>query len=182
MNSSIENNGGTDDEYEANSPYSDYRYDFHSPMEAIISAAYVIGNKGLISVDYEYKDYSNNKFSSDSWDGDDSDFDGVNSDIEKYYQSAGNLHIGGEFRPNQNFSVRGGFEYYQSPYESSQINSDANTKTYSMGIGWQMNGFFADLTYKNLQKKSYIYLYDSADAAKIKMDRDYLMMTIGFRF
>ena len=182
MNTSITNDNGTDDEYEENSPYSDYNYDFHSPMEAILSAAYIIGNKGLISIDYEYKDYSNSKFSSNSWDGDDSDFDNVNSDIDNYLKSSGNLHIGGEFRPNQNFSVRGGFEYYQSPYESNQKNSDANTKTYSMGIGWQMNGFFADLTYKNLQKKNYLYLYDSSDPAKIKMDRDYLMMTIGFRF
>ena len=192
MNSSITNNDSTDDEYEANSTYSDYDYDFNSPMEAILSAAYVIGNKGLISVDYEYKDYSNGKFSSDNWEDDDSNFDGVNSDIEKHYQSSGNLHIGGEFRPNQNFSVRGGFEYYQSPYSTTitddfgnslpNKNKDANTKTYSIGIGWQMNGFFADLTYKNLQRDNYIYLYDSAKPAKIKMDRDYLMMTIGFRF
>ena len=182
MNSSITNDNGTDDEYEEYSPSSDYDYDFHNPMEAIISAAYIIGNKGLISVDYEYKDYSNGEFSSDNWNDDDSSFDDVNSDIENSYKSAGNLHIGGEFRPNENFSVRGGFEYYQSPYESNQINSDSNTKTYSVGIGWQMNGFFADLTYKNLQKKSYIYLYDSADPAKIEKDRDSFMLTIGFRF
>ena len=184
MNSSITNDNGTVDEYEAGSPYSDYNYDFHNPMEVILSAAYVIGNKGLISVDYEYKDYSNGEFSSDNWNEDDSDFDYVNSDIENSYKSAGNLHIGGEFRPNENFSVRGGFEYYQSPYESNQINSDSNTKTYSMGIGWQMNGFFADLTYKNLQRDNYIYLYNTttAEPAKIKKDRDSFIMTIGFRF
>jgi len=182
MNSSITYDNVTDYEYNYDSPYSDYDYDFRTPMEAILSAAFVIGNKGLISVDYEYKDYSNGKFSSNNWDDDDSAFDGVNSDIENSYKSVGNLHIGGEFRPNQNFSVRGGFEYYQSPYESNLTNSNANTKTYSMGIGWQMNDFFADLTYKNLQKDSYIYLYDGAKPAKIEMDRNYLMMTIGFRF
>ncbi|MBK5203808.1 MAG: hypothetical protein JJE45_08830, partial [Prolixibacteraceae bacterium] len=148
---------------------------------AIISAAYVIGNKGLISVDYEYKDYSNGEFSSANWNDDNSSFDDVNSDIKNSYKSAGNLHIGGEFRPNENFSVRGGFEYYQSPYESN-INKNSNTKTYSMGIGWQMNGFFTDLTYKNLQRNNYIYIYDSAESAKIEKNRDSFMLTIGFRF
>ena len=188
MASSITKDDGIHN-YEAYSQYNSYDYDLRTPMKAIFSAAYVIGKAGLISVDYEYVDYANAKFS----DGEDGyDFYNENDDIKEAFKSVGNLHVGGEYRASDNFSLRCGFEYYPSPYKSysfdtDQPNGDADTYTYSGGIGWKMNGFFADLAYKHVEKKDYLYLYpvssdETAPLGKFKYNQDHISLTLGFRF
>jgi long-subunit fatty acid transport protein len=163
-------------------------------MKAIFSAAYVIGKAGLISVDYEWVDYSNMEYDADV----DIDYiNRTNEDIEEVFHSVGNLHIGGEYRVSEYFSLRGGFEYFPSPYKShalgvKQPNGDADTYTYSGGIGWKSGGFFADLAYKHVDSKNYINLYDvpvtanlaayTSPTAKFENNDDYLTLTLGFRF
>ena len=88
--------------YEAYSPYGDYDYKLETPMKAIFSAAYVIGKAGLISVDYEYVDYSTMKLRDG---GDGYNFLDENQAIEEAYKAVGNLHIGAEYRVTNNFSL-----------------------------------------------------------------------------
>jgi len=180
--------------YDTYSPYVDYDYDLRTPMKAVFSASYIIGKAGLISVDYEYVDYSNAELN----DGEDGyDFYNENDDIEDFYKSVGNLHVGGEYRLSNNFSLRAGFEYFPSPYEDEvsgikQPNGDSDTYTYSGGVGWKMNGFFVDLAYKHIDNKNYLNLYDvpetanpdtyTSPTAKFDNNRDYLTFTFGFRF
>ncbi len=191
MASSKTYSDGTHD-YNAYSPYYDYNYNLRTPMKAIFSAAYVVGKAGLISVDYEYIDYSNAKYTNAENEDDKNYYDGVNDDIQEALKSVGNLHLGGEYRVSDNFSLRGGFEYYPSPYKSysfdtKQPNGDADTYTYSGGIGWKMNGLFADLSYKRTEKKDYVYLYsvpsnETAPLGKFNYNQDYITFTLGFRF
>lgn len=175
--------------YEAYSPYGDYDYKLETPMKAIFSAAYVIGKAGLISVDYEYVDYSTMKLRDG---GDGYNFLNENQDIKEAYKAVGNLHIGAEYRLTNNFSLRGGFENYPSTYNSnafgiSQPNKNAKTQTYSLGFGWKMDGFFFDMAYQYANSENYLNLYDvpvSVDApmAKFETRQDYLTFTLGFRF
>ena len=174
---------------EAWSPYEDYDYELETPMRGILSAAYVIGKAGLISVDYEYVDYSSIKLRDG---GDGYDFYDENQDIKEAYKSVGNLHVGGEFRVTNFFSLRGGYEYFPSPYEknsfgTSQLNGDANTSTYSGGFGIKTGGFFVDMAYKHVDNTSYIELYpvpSSVASPMAKLDRkdNYVTLTLGFRF
>lgn len=179
---------------EALSQYGEYDYDLQTPMKVIFSAAYVIGKAGLVSIDYEWVDYSNMEFDADV----DIDYiNRTNEDIEEAFHSVGNLHIGGEYRVSEYFSLRGGFEYFPSPYKShafdvKQPNGDADTYTYSAGVGWKAGGFFADLAYKHVDSKNYINLYDvpvtanpanyTSPTAKFENNDDYLTLTLGFRF
>ncbi|MEL7588120.1 MAG: outer membrane protein transport protein [Prolixibacteraceae bacterium] len=194
----LDESTGTVTNYEAFSPYGDYDYELQTPMKAIFSAAYVIGKVGLVSIDYEWVDYSKIKLS-DGADG--YEFNGENDEIKEALQSAGNLHIGGELRLSEYFSLRGGFEYFPSPYKETsfgvtQPNGDADTFTYSGGIGWKANGFFIDLAYKHIDSKSYLNIYNLPDitdtdtnaatytspTAKFKNLSDHLTFTLGFRF
>ncbi|MGE4586613.1 MAG: OmpP1/FadL family transporter [Mangrovibacterium sp.] len=185
---------GAISEYTALSPYGEYDYELKTPMKAILSVAYVVGKTGLFSLDYEWIDYSNMELS-DGADG--NEFFDENALIEETMKSVGNLHVGAEYRLSGFFSLRAGYEYYPSPYKSTalgveQPNSDADTNTYSFGIGWKAGGFYADLAYKYSTCDEYINLYsvpDTADpsaysspTARFSNDKNYLSFTLGFRF
>ncbi|RKD90525.1 OmpP1/FadL family transporter [Mangrovibacterium diazotrophicum] len=173
----------------AYSPYGDYDYQMETPMKGIVSAAYVIGKSGLISVDYEYVDYGSMKLRDG---GDGYDFYDENQDIKEAFKSVGNLRVGGEYRVNNFFSLRGGYEYFPSPYKSvafgtDQMNSDANTSTYSAGFGLKSGGFFFDAAYKYMTSTSYMELYQVPDGvsspmAKMDYTNNNITFTLGFRF
>ena len=158
-------------------------------MKAIFSAAYVIGKQGLISVDYEWVDYSKIKLKDG---GDGYDFYDENDEIDGALQSVGNLHLGAEFRLSEYFSLRGGFEYLPSPYKDTafgnpQLNGSADTYTYSGGLGWKAGNFFADLAYKRVDRDDYVFLYSVPNdfdlpTAKFKNQSDFVTLTLGFRF
>lgn len=182
------------DRLEAFSPYGDYDYELQTPLKTIFSAAYVIGKVGLISVDYEWVDYSKVKLSDG---GDGYEFYDENDEIDELLQSVGNIHVGGELRLSEYFSLRGGFEYFPSPYKNNaygfeQPNGDANTYTYSGGIGWKAGSFFVDLAYKHIKNENYLNLYDvpetdnpenyTSPTAKFKNLSDYITFTLGFKF
>lgn len=174
---------------EAWSPYYDYDYRLETPMKGILSAAYVIGKAGLISVDYEYVDYSTIKLRDG---GDGYNFLGENQEIKEAYKAVGNLRIGGEYRVNNFFSLRGGYEYLPSPFESeafgaSQKNTDANTSTYAAGFGIKSGGFFFDMACKHIEKSSYLELYQVPESvaspmAKFDHQHNNITFTLGFRF
>ncbi|MGV8090317.1 MAG: OmpP1/FadL family transporter [Mangrovibacterium sp.] len=189
MYSSITYDDGTTDNLEALSDYFDYDYKLQTPMKAVFSAAYVIGKQGLISVDYEWVDYSKIKLSDG---GNGYEFYDENDEIDEALHSVGNLHVGGEFRLSEYFSLRGGFEYLPSPYKgfafgNEQLNGDADTYTYSFGLGWKAGNFFADLAYKYVDLKDYVFLYQvpanlELPAARFKNQSDFVTLTLGFRF
>lgn len=189
MYSSTADENGTQGNFDAHSDYFDYDYKLQTPLKAVFSAAYIIGKQGLLSIDYEWVDYSNMKLSDG---GDGNEFFNENDDIKQAMQSVGNLHVGGEWRVSDYFSLRGGFEYFPSPYKETafgthQLNSDADTYTYSGGLGWRAGGFFADLAYKRVNSKDYVFLYSvPADldlpTAKFKNQSDFVTLTLGFRF
>lgn len=191
MYSSIDyNDGGPLGEYSADSPIGNYDYELQSPMKTIFSLAYVAGKSGLISIDYELVDYSTAKLQ----DGGDNgyNFTVENQDIQSAYKSVGNIHVGGEYRVSDNLSLRGGYEYYPSPFNINafnayQPNSKADESAVSAGLGWRQNGFFFDVAYKHSYKTDYLSLYGVPSGvdeplAKFDSKRNYATFTFGFRF
>jgi len=174
---------------EAGSPYYDYDYRMESPMRGIFSAAYIIGKAGLISVDYELVDYSKMKLRDA---GDSYDFYDENQDIKEAFKTVGNLRIGAEYRLNNFFSLRGGYEYLPSPYEKnafgiSQPNGYEDTQTYSAGFGIKSGGVFFDLAYKYQTNTNYLELYQvpsnvNSPMAKLDYQNNYVTFTLGFKF
>lgn len=191
MNSWVSYDDG-DEEYNITSPFSEYDYTIESPLRATLSGALVFGKAGLISVDYEYVDYGSMSLRNG---GDGYNFIDENNEITEAFQSVGNLRVGAELLVANNVSLRGGYEYYPSPYKKQafgevQPNADADNVTFSGGLGYKSGGFFFDLAYRYSYMKDYDMLYPTpggtfyqpSEMASFSNDKHNLMFTLGFRF
>jgi hypothetical protein len=162
-----------------------YDYEIETPMKLIASGALVIGKAGLVSVDYEFVDYSTAKIKNGS---DGYNYFGENQTIKNAYKSVGNLHLGAELKLDPNFSIRGGYEYFPSVYKKSYLNQnnpnlDASYSTFSGGFGYRQGGVFFDVAYRRLVNEEYAKLYPGAiNMAQYETSKNNLMFTLGFRF
>lgn len=122
-------------------------FDFRTPWRLIASLAGVIGNRFILSADYEWANYANMKYSEsddnyyyddyyDPWDPWFSPqrtdyFDPQNSDVKTYYKAQNTLRVGAEFRVTSGFSLRAGYSYVSSPVEKKA--KDGEVPVYTAG-------------------------------------------------
>ncbi len=194
MYSSVTYDDGSTVTYDTknNKPFSEYDYDLETPLRATFSGAFIVGKKGLLSLDYEYVDYGNASLRRG---GDGYQFISENQEIAEAYKSVGNLRLGGEYRLTDAFSLRAGYELYPSAYNSqafgtSQPNADANMNIYSCGLGYRQGGFYFDAAFRHAESTAYDMLYPAPvsndypdpEMASFKSVKDNLMFTFGFKF
>ena len=178
--------------HQANSPYSEYDFDLETPLRATLSGAYVIPQKGLISIDYEFANYGSTSLRRG---GDGYNFVEENGEIAEAYKLVGNLRIGAELLATSNISLRAGFENYPSPYNSqafgtSQPNANAKLNVYSAGFGYRTGGFFLDIAYRYTMDKNFDLLYPAPptdfyqmpEMAEFNTVKNNVLFTLGFKF
>lgn len=160
----------------SSSPLGNFDYQLITPFRAIGSVAFIIGNFGLISGEYEYVNYAQSYFSSN-----DASFSDVNTQIKNQYKAPVNVRFGTEWRIKR-FRVRGGFGYYGSPYQSG--NNASELYVASIGWGYRVKHFFVDMTYQWTQTKENYYFYDptTVDPSQNKYNTSTVTTTFGFRF
>ena len=164
-----------------------YDYEIQTPLKTILSGAYVIGKSGLISVDYEIVDYATAKIKNGS---DGYNYIDENAEIQKAYKTVGNLHIGGEFRVNNNFSLRAGYENFPSMYKSSYLNtsstnSNSTYSTVSGGFGFKQGSFFLDAAIKHIMSQESLKFYPDINATemvKYNSNQNNIILTLGYKF
>jgi long-subunit fatty acid transport protein len=170
-----------DSSFHANSPGGSYNYTLTTPGRAIGSLAFIISKKALIGIDYEYIDYTTASLNS----SDPTAFTSANSAIQNNYRATGNIRVGAEYRLVEGISVRAGYAYYGSPYQSS-ANIDASRQSYSCGLGFRERNHFLDLAYVYTMYNVNSYLYDPTIAAvnpiSNAVNNYSLMMTFGVKF
>jgi len=168
-------------------PLGSYEYNFHSPLRAIGSIAYQIAKKGLISLDYEFVDYSGMKYSN-GLGGD--NFSTENSDIKTVYKAVSNIRVGGEYRVTDAISLRGGMEFMGNPYHStvngvSQPNTDYKFTTYNGGIGYRAGKFSLDMAYSLGDRTNFLYMYHidgvNVDPVKYHSLTNQLLITLAIK-
>ncbi len=170
------------DSYSHDSPAGTYDYNLTTPMRAIGSIAFIIGKMGLISADYEFVDYSETRF-----DASDNNFFDVNDAIQKKYTTSGNLKIGTEWR-YQNYSFRGGYAMYGSPFSSSYkvSGADMSKNAYSFGIGMRDHDYFLDFSYVLTQGTDYFQPYSLTNqdvpGVKNRVQTHNISFTLGVKF
>lgn len=177
--------------YSERSPRSNYDYRLRTPFRTTFSGAFIIAEKGLISIDYEYLNYANaqlhrgeNGYS----------FVDENLDIEEAYKVSGNLRVGGEYRINNAVSLRAGYELLGSAYNSQsfgadQPNSDSNLNVYSGGLGYKSGSFFFDMAYRysvlddyDLPYPTPSEYYPAPQMANINTKKHTVLFTFGYKF
>ena len=151
------------------------KYNLTTPWKLAFSGAYIFGKRGLISVDYSYKDYKATRFSASS----SAYFNDVNSNIKNELKGASTLKIGGEYRLNR-LSLRGGYQYQESPYKKS--NSKRNLNGFSGGFGIYMGKYSLDFSYSRIQQSGNLQLYSVGltDKATIDSIQNNFALTLNY--
>ena len=188
MSSNLKNvSTAADGLWKAETPLGDYAYRMDSPMRAIGSLAFQFGKKGIISLDYEYVDYSKIKYRSGR---DGYNFSFENTDIKAIYNSTSNIRIGGELKATDAVSLRAGYEMFGNPYKTSVNNISQPNISYSYttingGIGYRMSNVSLDISYSLGSKTDYNYIYQlnsvGVDPVKNRMSNSEIVFTLAIK-
>ena len=130
-------------------------FDYHltTPLRALGSTSFLIGRIGFVSAEYEYANYSSAKFSARNY-----GYGDVNQDIKSVYQATHNFRAGTEWRFS-NYSFRGGYALYGSPY-ANNVN-DGKRQMFSGGVGYKTGYFAIDFAYVYSVMNEDYYMYTS---------------------
>ena len=150
-------------------------YTLQTPDKWTLSAAYVFGKSGLISIDYSTKNYGNSKFKPTN----DAGFREVNADISNDLKRNDELRIGAEYKIKQ-LSLRGGYRFEGSPYENRRTIGDLNS--FSGGLGYDFGGTKLDLAYSYAHRKSNqgFFATGFTDGANINSKMNNVTLTLLF--
>lgn len=173
-NASMTANYDNGDKNSKDSPEGSYDYRLSTPMRAMGSLAFIIGQYGLISADYEFVDYSTARLRAYDY-----NFSEENDYVNKKFTTANNLRIGTEWKSGI-YAFRGGYNMYGSPYKGE--NTLGARTGYSFGFGVHDKGYFLDFAFNHTSMKDNYYLYNIASAAENKLSNNSYSFTLGFRF
>jgi hypothetical protein len=167
------NDGQATHKYDAN---GSFKYALTTPLRATGSLAFIIKQYGLISVDYEYVDYTSGRLRATDY-----DFFTENEAVSQRFRAASNLRIGGELRLMQSYYIRGGYALYGSPYAAEEPNAGKNLNTFSAGVGYRDQNYYIDFGFARSTWDQTYFLYgsNSADVANVQSR---FSATLGFRF
>lgn len=165
---------------ESKSPNTLYDYQLHTPLKAIGSLALVFGTAGLVSMDYEFADYTQMRYRSNEH-----SYDNINTRMQRDLQAQHNLRFGGELRLNP-IVLRGGYALSSNPYKTAEV-SPIEKSTISAGIGIRDKSFYIDFGYAITQYSEDFFQYytfnlQRQDAIRYNFDNQRFLMTLGFRF
>ena len=159
-----------DNTFGGNLPIQELLYKLRTPAKITASTAFIFGKTGLISLDYSSKNYNGLYLSGDN-------FSQENLFFDNQLKRTNSIHVGTEWRINQ-LSLRGGFQYEESPYTNSVLSD--NQETYSFGLGYNFGSIKLNLAYrKNNKNEQYNFYpqYNQVEPAQLNIDNT--VITIG---
>ena len=163
-----------------NSPDGTFNYKLRTPWRAMASGAVVLRKYGFISADVEWVDYGANRynFTSDVASNENEVLEReLNSDIQRAYQPAMNIRVGGELALD-NFRLRAGVNLNGKPEDGE---SGFNT-SFTAGAGVHTGSFFIDLGYRRYVGEGSVAAYENAPVATTDNTASTVALTLGFKF
>jgi hypothetical protein len=139
-------------------PASKNNYVINRPFYANLGLAYIFGKKGLISAEYVFTNYKGVSYADE--DENKQSFAEENAGMKDMFLNGHTIKVGGEYRVNNNFSVRAGYAMQTSMVDENKadklmsansLRTDAeyfvpkNTNYFTLGIGYQEKGWYFDL-------------------------------------
>lgn len=164
----------------ASSPTGKFEYELNTPLKAIGSVGLVLGEYGIISMDYEYADYTTARLRSQDY-----MFTDENRAIRNNFDAQHIIRLGGEVRLSP-VSLRAGYGYYSNPYKEAIDN--AQRSVISAGFGIRDRRYFLDFAYAySFFSEAYEpYVVEMHGSASPVIDRDFsastFRVTLGWRF
>lgn len=168
--------------YENSTPNGNYNYLLTTPYRFISSLAFVIGEYGVLSTDYELVDYSTARLRSDNSLGTDGyNFSNENQNIRNNFLVTQNVRVGTEWRLDP-FRIRAGYRFQGNPISSS-FSANQNSKSYSIGLGIKEDDYYFDVAYAlKMYTSQTIIIAENNDYASTDLRDHYITFTLGFRF
>ncbi|WP_242094969.1 OmpP1/FadL family transporter [Aestuariivivens sediminicola] len=148
-------------------------YKIQTPSKFTGSLAYVFGQQGLISFDYSQKDYSKTKFKPES------DYSGLNADINDAFTNAASYRLGGEYKYKQ-FSFRGGYRFEESPYKDGVTVGDLDG--FSLGLGYSFGNTKLDITFDQSNRSFETSMYNVGLTDPVSIDRTNSNIALSLSF
>lgn len=146
-----------------------------TPGKLQAGAAYIFGERGLISVDYAIKDYSNNTLEIFN---DPTPFQALNSEIANELTTATSIRVGGEYR-YKDFSFRAGTRFEESPYKNKEVLDDLSG--YSLGLGYNFGNYTFDIGYAFAEQAGAQNIYNGlANGLTTENKQNNVIVTLGF--
>lgn len=152
-------------------------YKIQTPSKITFSGAFIFNKKGLLSIDYGMKDYSNIKFKPTN----DALFNSLNIQMQQQFKNAYELRIGGEYKIKK-WSVRGGYRFEESPYKLTSTMSDLIG--YSGGLGYNFGESKLDFAFANDRRSQQVAFLSSGmtDAAQVQTSNNNVTVTYSIFF
>jgi hypothetical protein len=180
------------------------KYKLQTPSVVTLGIAGVIGQKGLISFDYEYADYSTMKLRDQNNDA--FPFATENNYISNMMQGVSTYKIGGEYRITNDLALRLGYNYITPATKNNAVRTlpsntvrtdpqyflQGNTQNYAVGIGYRHNNWNFDVAYVLMNQQESFHPYDDSwiyntasddvHPASLTTKTNNIVLTIGVRF
>jgi len=183
-----------------------FEYRFRSPDKWIFSAAFILGQSALLSVDYELVGYNRTKVYN---------IDGIetaetNSELSTNFGTVGSLRVGGEVKVTPQFAVRAGAAFIGNPMKDALRQQTTEVVTvgtiphytiensitnYTVGLGYRFTPrFYMDLAcvLKTQKEDLYIFskMFDGTNPnpvidpgmASLKTNTTRIALTLGYKF
>ena len=151
-------------------------YTVKTPAKVTGSMALVFGKSGLISLDYDYQDFSKSGLRPES----DANFASENDFISRNLGGVSSFRVGGEYRMNQ-ISLRGGYRYQQNPFSGSSNWGDL--EGYSGGFGYSFGPSRLDLAFSRTEQMISEPLFDGGlQDGLVNRVQDYLTLSYTINF
>lgn len=159
-----------------------FEYNLQTPLKLNGGLAYFIGDKGFISADVGFADYSSVKFTTNS---SGSLENSTNMEIKRLYKNTVNYSLGGEFKVNESFLLRAGFRSTGNPYQNLD-DKDYTIKSISGGLGYRFGDYYLDAALinsnSNLSYSNYTLNNGNQPFASIETRTNRISLTFGVRF
>jgi hypothetical protein len=139
------------------------------------SLAFILGQYGLISADYEYIDYSTAHLRAFDY-----NFSSENSTIRTTLTAANNIRIGTEWKAGI-LAFRGGYNIYSSPYKGEGMTGRGSRSGYSFGFGVREEIYFFDFSFCHSNMDDNYYLYNIAPTTANTYNSNSYSLTLGLR-
>lgn len=157
--------------------FSDYT--LQTPHKFTLSAAYIFGKSGLLSVDYARRYYRGIRLRSNN--GFRDYFNPENQFFQNELRNTNNVNIGTEWRFGR-VSVRGGY-FYEQAADTLALPSD-DLQGYSFGAGYDFGGFRVDVAYRNNNRTAAYNFYAQPElevpSATLSLTNSIITSSISF--
>lgn len=165
-------------------PYGEYDYKIKTPFRANASLGLVFKKLGSIAAEVEYVDYSRSFLSDRKFSPSPYSFNAENAQIDNIYRNVLNYKLGIEARVTEQFYLRAGYAYYDSPYSEEKEISQQPVQFYTAGFGYNFGAVYLDAAMVMQKRIEDYYAYDptvNGSRSTLDFENTRFALTLGYR-